>query len=329
VFTDFRKSYQKLVCNIELKIKTIIMNDFSLLVRKKYDSLDSEQKQMFNEEYNRRKKPFADDNNNDLALGILRDIAMMFGNTITVPSQQNLSTVEVKNANIPKNSVNSTYLPSKIKSNGDYNYIWKLLLVVVFIGVSAYMKPTKVKMENDIINKFLETQPQFVKLFKDFFIGEEVGEEKAENFLFNALKRRGYDISIKDSDFLILKRIEIINTESQQSLLIAYGFFGKTFLSYKAGDLEVIPNNNKNNLNKGNDLGALRNDNGYKESEKINSNQNYEDSDMYGTSQNKFDENNSAQFQEKSDNENNLIRKRGDIYHSKKKNKLTEDSIKI
>ena len=121
------------------------MNDFSLLVRKKIEALDSEQKLMFDEEYNRRKMPFGDENNNELALDILRDISLTFGNVNHI--QKNYDE-EVKR----KDFGNSTHLPPKKKSKGILNSFLILALFVSIIGVSFYTKPTKVKMENDIIN---------------------------------------------------------------------------------------------------------------------------------------------------------------------------------
>ena len=135
------------------------MNDFSLLVRKKIEALDSEQKLMFDEEYNRRKMPFGDENNNELALDILRDISLTFGNVNHI--QKNYDEVVKR-----KDFGNSTHLPPKKKSKGILNSFLIFALFVAFIGVSFYTKPTKAKMENDMINKFLETQPTLLKFFK-------------------------------------------------------------------------------------------------------------------------------------------------------------------
>jgi len=143
----------------------MIMNDFSLLVRKKYESLDSEQKLMFDEEYNRRKKPFGDDYNNDLALDILRDIALTFGKDNSTHENKDV----VKNIAERKSYGNSNYLPPNKKSNRSYLFNYIYVLILAFVGISAYTKPTKAEMENDIINKFLEAQPQFVKFFKNIF----------------------------------------------------------------------------------------------------------------------------------------------------------------
>lgn len=218
------------------------MENFSLLVRKKYEALDSEQKQMFNEEYKRRKKPFGDDSNNDLAIDVLRDIAMTFGNGNSISENKK---IEIENEILRKNFGNTTYLPSNPKSKGGYNFFIMLALFIVFIGVAAYTTPTKVKMENDIINKFLETQPQFVKFFKNAFLGENVTEEKADNLIYNVLSSSGYKIYFKISNLGITKRLEIVDEISDKSLLVAYGFLGKTFITYKADDLVIDFNKNK------------------------------------------------------------------------------------
>lgn len=208
------------------------MNDFSLLVRKKIEALDSEQKLMFDEEYNRRKMPFGDENNNELALDILRDISLTFGNVNHI--QKNYDE-EVKR----KDFGNSTHLPPKKKSKGILNSFLILALFVSFIGVSFYTKPTKVKMENDIINKVLETQPQFLKFFKNVFLGEEITEKKADALIYNILKDSGYEIYFKDSDFVITKKLEIVDEVSDKTLLTAYGFFGETFITHKSDDLII------------------------------------------------------------------------------------------
>ncbi len=216
------------------------MSDFSLLVRKKIEALNSEQKQMFDEEYNRRKKPFGDENNNELALDILRDISLTFGNVN--PIQKNYDE-EVKR----KDFGDSTHLPPKKKSKGILNSFIILAVFVVFISVSSYTKPTKAKMENDIINKFLETQPKLLKFFKEVFLGEEISEEKADNIIYNFLKSNGYEIYFKDYDFVIAKKLEIVDKVSDKSLLTAYGFFGKAFITYKSDDLVIDFGKNENN----------------------------------------------------------------------------------
>jgi hypothetical protein len=79
------------------------MSDFSLLVRLKYDALASQQKQIFDEAYKRRKKPFDEYHNSDLALEILKDISIM------------LPAIETKSVdNIAfKKSVNNHYIVKK------------------------------------------------------------------------------------------------------------------------------------------------------------------------------------------------------------------------
>ena len=266
------------------------MSDFSLLVRKKCNALDSEQKRMFSDEYNRRKKSvgtayllwvlgwhyaylrkwgllalflfsafgffiwwiidlfritsLVNEYNNNLALDILRDITMMFGNNSAVLENklevENKENVELQKANYQRNYGNSIYSTTNRKSDGEYRYVLILVLLIVFVSVSAYTKPTKVKMENYIINKFLETQPKFLKMFKDFFFGEEITEEKAENFIYNAFKNMGYkDISIEEADFIILKKLKFKDETSQKNLLVAYGFWGMTLIDVKTDNLEI------------------------------------------------------------------------------------------
>lgn len=122
-----------------------------------------------------------------------------------------------------------------------------MAVFVVFISVSSYTKPTKAKMENDIINKFLETQPKLLKFFKEVFLGEEISEEKADNIIYNFLKSNGYEIYFKDYDFVIAKKLEIVDKVSDKSLLTAYGFFGKAFITYKSDDLVIDFGKNENN----------------------------------------------------------------------------------
>ena len=218
------------------------MENFSLLVRKKIESLDSEQKLIFNEEYNRRKKPFGDDFNSNIAMEILRDIALTFESPNSIQKSKD---VGVENATEIKSYGNSTHSPANKKSNGSYLFNYIYVLIIAFIGLSAYTKPTKARMENDIINKVLETQPQYVSFFKNVFLGEEITEEKADTLIYNFFKNNGYEIYFKDYDWWIIKRFEIAEKTSDKSLLVAYGFLGKTFIVSKANDLEINFNKNK------------------------------------------------------------------------------------
>lgn len=292
------------------------MSDFSLLVRKKIEALDSEQKRMFDEEYNRRKKPFGDNYNSDLAMDILRDISLTFGNVNPI---QKDNEEEVKTDGQRKSYGNSTYLPPKKKSNRSYLFNFVYVLILAFIGISAYTKPTKAKMENDIINKFLETQPQFVKFFKNVFLGEEITEEKADNLIYNVLKSSGYEIYFKDSDFWIVKKLEIVDEASDKTLFVAYGFLGKTFITYKADDLVIDFNKNKP---------SQYNDSYSKPYEKIG-NEKYERIDDASNYKDYTEPN----FDNKPTMEKskipNLLRKREETSENKLKSEPTEDSIKI
>lgn len=291
------------------------MNDFSLLVRKKYESLDSEQKLMFDEEYKRRKKPFGDDYNNDLALDILRDIALTFGKDNSAQENKDV----VKNIAERKSYGNSNYLPPNKKSNRSYLFNYIYVLILAFIGISAYTKPTKAKMENDIINKFLEAQPQFVKFFKNIFLGEEITEEKADTLIYNLLKSSGYEIAFYDNDLGIAKRFEIIDQNSDKSLLVAYGFLGKTFIIHKDNDIKIDFNKNKpSQYNDSYSKPYEKLDNG--KYERIDDASNYKD-----YSEPDFD---NKPTMEKSKIPN-LLRKREETSDNKLKSEPTEDSIKI
>lgn len=291
------------------------MNDFSLFVRRKYESLDSEQKLMFDEEYNRRKKTFADDYNNDLALDILRDIALMFGNNNHTQESKDV----LENIAERKSYGNSNYSPPNKKSNRSYLFNYIYVLILALIGISAYTKPTKAKMENDIINKFLEAQPQFVKFFKNVFLGEEVTEEKADTLIYNLLKRNGYEITFYYNDLGIAKRFEIIDQNSDKSLLVAYGFFGKTFITYKDNDIKI--NFNKNKSSQYNDSYSKTYEKiGDGKYERIDDASNYKD-----YSESNFD---NMPTMEKSKIPNRL-RKREETSDNKLKSEPSEDSIKI
>ncbi len=213
------------------------MENFSLLVRKKIEVLDSEQKLIFDEEYNRRKKPFGDDFNSDIAMEILRDIALTFESPNSIQKSKDVATER-------KSYGNSTYSLANKKSNGSYLFNYIYVLIIAFIGLSAYTKPTKVKIENDIINKVLETQPKYISFFKNVFLGEEITEERADTLIYNFFKNNGYEIYFKDYDWWIIKRFEIAEKTSDKSLLVAYGFLGKTFIVSKANDLEIDFNPN-------------------------------------------------------------------------------------
>ena len=238
------------------------MANFSLLVQKKYKSLASEQKQIFIDEYNRKKKTkwvafilwfffgwhyaylkkwgwlilfiftaggffiwwiidlfrvskMVNEYNNNLALEILRDITLMFGDKKDVSSTQ-----ETKNL---KNDVNAHYLTSRNES--EESYLWFVLpvLIVVFFGVSAYTKPDRLKMENTIISKMVEY---------DNSLFEEKREEYTKIFITNYLKSEGYNnIVLYEINWLVLRKLEIIDSDTSEKLINAYGFLGMTFVN--------------------------------------------------------------------------------------------------
>jgi len=285
------------------------MENFSLLVRKKYEVLNSDEKLMFNEEYERRKKPFGDDNNNDLALEILRDIAMVFGNFTAIQGTKEIA--EVEKTTTIKGYVNNSHLTSKSKPKETYLFNYLYVLIIAIIGVTAYMKPTKAKIENDIINKFLETQPQFLTIFKNIFVGEEVSEEKAEAFIFNAFRRIGYSsISFEDSNFGIVRRLQIKDDVSQKQLLVAYGLFGKTIISFTADNLNMNSFNEKSDWNK-------NNNSGYEKTELLEYNHSGDDYD--------YNLNNSSESTNSPEQYNSLKSNDDDS----RKSLPVEDSIKI
>ncbi|WP_312765764.1 hypothetical protein [Epilithonimonas sp.] len=299
------------------------MENFSLLVRKKYDVLNSDEKVMFNEEYERRKKPFGDDNNNDLALEILRDIAMVFGNSTAV--QEIKENAEVEKATTSKGYVNNPYLTSISKSKETYLFNYFYVVIIAIIGLTAYMKPTKAKIENDIINKFLETQPQFLTIFKNIFVGEEIPEEKAEAFIFNAFRRIGYDsVSFEDSNFGIVRRLQIKDDFSQKQLLVAYGLFGKSIISFTAGNLNMNSFMEKSDLKKNGRKNAPKENENYGDIESLDYDPDYWKKHNEST----FDENRSINVKRKSEILT-LPQSSVNSYESKLKSKYDEDSIKI
>ena len=242
------------------------MTNFSLLVQKKYNSLATEHKQIFIDEYKRKKKSkvvafilwfffgwhyaylkkwgwlilfiftaggffiwwvidlfrvskMVNEYNNNLALEILRDITLMFGE-----NKEGSLNQETENL---KNDVNAHYLTSR--NNSEENYLWFVLpvLIVVFFGVSAYTKPDRLKMENTIISKMVEY---------DNSLFEEKREEYTKIFITNYLKSEGYNnIVLYESNWLVLRKLEIIDSDTSEKLINAYGFLGMTFvnLNYK------------------------------------------------------------------------------------------------
>lgn len=203
------------------------MNDFSLLVRKKYEVLDSEQKIMFNEEYKRRKLPFGNEFDNEVALGILRDIALVFKSNDTPEDKQK---IEVENVSHNKKNVGGTNSVANPNSKESYRSIILALIIVLILVVSAFTKPDKVKMENRIVDKMMEYNPEMIKIMKNLFFGKEMSEEYTGNFISNTLKKEGYNnVTFYESDWVILRKIEFRDAETNKLLINSYGIFGQTF----------------------------------------------------------------------------------------------------
>lgn len=275
------------------------MNEFSLLVRKKYQVLNSEQKQIFEEEYNRRKKPFGDDYNSDLAMDILRDIALTFENENSIQENKGL---EKENISVLKTNGNSAYLPSNKNSKVMLLFNTIFFLIIGIAAVTIYTKPSTIRMENDILNKYLETQPQVVKVFKNMFIGEYKSQDEAENVMYNIFREKGKDILIDELDFVFLKKIKIKDEVSKKTLVEAYGFWGMTLIDIKDENSEINSVSNEMNGN--------------------NHSENIDDSSNY----NNYDE---PQLEEKQEsNIQSLQRKRGERLQEIKV-EPKEDSIKI
>lgn len=181
------------------------MNDFSLLVRKKYEALDSEQKRMFDEEYNRRKKTLGDDYDNDLALDILRDIALTFGN---VNSIQENKDVRVENASGRKTHGNSTHLPANEKSKESYLFNLVYVLIVGFIALIAFFYNKKVIVFEKQNRR--ECRDVAIYGFKDEVVHmDDCSEDGVELTRFHCLRWKGSGITI----YRIVKKVEVDGVE--------------------------------------------------------------------------------------------------------------------
>lgn len=231
------------MCNLyrlELAIFKI-MNDFSLLVRKKCEALDSEQKQIFEEEYNRRKNPFGDNCNSDLAMDILRDISLTFGNGNSIQENKERSRESLPSI---KTDVSGTVKTPNQKSNGMLRFNIIFFFILGFVGLTICTKPSKIKMENDILNKYLQTQPKIVQFFKNMFIGEYTTEDGAENVVYNVFRENGKDILIDELDFVFVKKLKIKDKISNKNLVEAYGFWGMTLIDLNLDNAEIDINKN-------------------------------------------------------------------------------------
>ena len=203
------------------------MKDFSLLVRKKYEDLNSEQKQMFTEEYKRRKVPFGNESDNELALSILRDIALVFKNS-SVP--ENEQKIELEKVSESRSYVRSTNSVANSNSKESYRSIILPLIFAAILLVSAFTKPDKVQMENKIVDKIMEHNPEMIKIMKNLFFGKEMNEQYVGNFISNTLKKEGYNnVTFYDSDWIFLRKVEFRDVDTNKLLINSYGIFGQTF----------------------------------------------------------------------------------------------------
>lgn len=202
------------------------MNDFSLLVRKKIEVLDSEQKLMFTEEYKRRKLPFGNEFDNDLALSVLRDIAMVFKSS-SVP--ENVHKIEIEKVNESRNDIHSTISVANSNPKETYLPIILPLIFAVILLVSAFTKPDKVKMENKIVDKIMEHNPEMIKIMKNLFFGKEMNEQYVGNFISHTLKKEGYNnVTFYDRDWIFLRKVEFRDVDTNKLLINSYGIFGQT-----------------------------------------------------------------------------------------------------
>lgn len=216
------------------------MSDFSLLVRIKYDALDSEQKRMFDEEYKRRKKHFEDDYNNDLALEILRDISMMF------PDESR----DLSDKNVAKKSVNDLYITQKTQSGESYSFYIIVGIIILFSVSAFFLKPDRAKMQNKIVDEILLHQPRLLTMMKNFFLGEEMTEKHSQNFISNTLSKKGYsNLGIYEEDFVLVRKLDYRNEDSKENLITAYGFLGFTKVFFSDENLAEDNFSNKQNKN--------------------------------------------------------------------------------
>lgn len=225
-----------------LPINNFSMKDFSLLVRNKYEVLDSEQKQMFAEEYRRRKLPFGNESDNDLALSVLRDIALVFKNSIVPENIQKMD-----NETESKTYVGSTNSVANSNSKESYRPIILPIIIIVILLVSVFTKPDQVKMENKIVDKMMEHNPELVKIMKNLFFGKEMEEQYVQNFISNTLKKEGYNnVAFYESDWVILRKIEFRDVETNKSLIGSYGVFGQTFTTLNFSSQHISGNDFSN-----------------------------------------------------------------------------------
>lgn len=264
------------------------MGNFSLIVQKKYNILESEQQRIFFDEFDRRKKSITtayilwfvlgwhyaylrkwgwlilyilsvgglfiwaiidlfripkmvDDYNNNLALEILKDINTLFSKNKIIEEPEIIQYVEQEPYSAgytPKSNYNST-------QNGSYNYLIFIGIIALIIAVGAFMKPTKLKMQNQIVDKFMANDPEMAKIVKNLFFGKDLNLRYTDNYIFNRLESSGYkNVTTEESNWIILRKLNYRNNDSGKVLISAYGLYGATIVSLDY-DYEKTNNNHQ------------------------------------------------------------------------------------
>lgn len=259
------------------------MGNFSFMAQKKYRDLNSEQQRIFIGEFERRKKSvgvayllwilggwyyaylkklgwlilflltagglfiwaiidlfripkLVEDYNNDLALEILRDISIMF------PAHVNQSLDQTAS----EKSVNDHYIARKTQSGESYSF-FIIIGIIVLLSISAfYFKPDRTQMQNKVVDEMMTNQPQLLKMMKDFFIGEKLNDEYSQNFILNTLSKNGYtNVVSYEEDFVLLRKLNFRDENSNEDVITAYGLFGFTNVFFN--DIHLKEDNFLNN----------------------------------------------------------------------------------
>lgn len=182
--------------------------------------------------------------NNDLALGILRDISIMF------PSKED----SYHEISADKKAVNDIYIANKMQSENSYSFYILIGLFLLGGGLAFMLKTNRDKMQNEIVDDLLLHQPQVFKMMKNFFGGEELDETQSTNLITFFASKNGYkNITIYDENLVFARILTVEDDESQRNLITAYGIFGFTKVMY-----------DDNNLKNNNLIGASNNFNSIK-----------------------------------------------------------------
>lgn len=247
------------------------MENFSLLVQKKYDELNLTNQRIFIDEFDRRKK----------SKGVAFLLWLLFGwhyaylkkwgwlilfvltaggffiwwlvdlfrvsklvddynNDLSSEIMRDITLLfgneEKINELVPNNNenknVNAHYLTPRKNSEG--NYVWIMLpLIVLVIGfVLFFTKPDNLTMGNKIVDKMMKNNPELVIGFKNLFFGKEMKGEYVNNFISNSLSNAGYtNVEVYNYDFVLLRKIKIKEKLSGSNLISAYGILGQTFVN--------------------------------------------------------------------------------------------------